>query len=209
MQVVTDKITNPLPLPVRTELLSRCGDGFYEVVMKFCYKCDIDKPVEEFSNNKSTKDGLQSECKACVKVYRKKNRERDCLNKKLWNEANKNHVANQRKLYLELNREQISKRKTQWRKDNESAIKQYRMNRREIAKISLFKWKKTNGHKIRAHSAFNRALKMGHIEKSPCYICDDPKSQGHHEDYSKPLEVVWLCALHHKRRHMEIEEEVK
>jgi hypothetical protein len=28
--------------------------------------------------------------------------------------------------------------------------------------------------------------------------------QAHHEDYSRPLDVVWLCPTHHKARHREM-----
>lgn len=51
----------------------------------------------------------------------------------------------------------------------------------------------------------NYAVKIGKVTKSPCVICGDEKSQGHHEDYSKPLEVIWLCRKHHIERHKEID----
>jgi hypothetical protein len=35
--------------------------------MKYCYKCKIIKNIEDFNKNKSTKDGLQKECKKCNK----------------------------------------------------------------------------------------------------------------------------------------------
>lgn len=40
---------------------------------------------------------------------------------------------------------------------------------------------------------------------APCEVCGDVNSQGHHEDYSRPLEVMWLCQKHHSARHMEME----
>jgi len=36
-------------------------------------------------------------------------------------------------------------------------------------------------------------LRRGKIEKSPCLKCGKSDSQMHHEDYSKPLSVEWLC----------------
>jgi len=41
------------------------------------------------------------------------------------------------------------------------------------------------------------AIKNGLIKRTPCVICGDIKSEAHHEDYSKPLEVVFLCRKHH------------
>lgn len=33
--------------------------------MKRCYKCQLDKSIEEFSKNKTRSDGLQASCKTC------------------------------------------------------------------------------------------------------------------------------------------------
>lgn len=47
----------------------------------------------------------------------------------------------------------------------------------------------------------NVAQKRGQIVKKPCEKCGDPESEKHHEDYSKPLEVRWLCARCHRVEH--------
>jgi hypothetical protein len=52
-----------------------------------------------------------------------------------------------------------------------------------------------------ARKKLGRAVKAGEIKRMPCIVCGDKKSQGHHPDYSKPLEVVWLCKRHHLRLH--------
>lgn len=41
------------------------------------------------------------------------------------------------------------------------------------------------------------AMRAGKIIRMPCVICGEVKSEAHHEDYSKPLEVIWLCRKHH------------
>ena len=56
----------------------------------------------------------------------------------------------------------------------------------------------------RAISLVLSAIKYGRLTRMPCVICGDVRSHGHHEDYSKPLEVVWLCAHHHQQRHAEL-----
>ncbi len=40
------------------------------------------------------------------------------------------------------------------------------------------------------------AIKTGVLIKQPCERCGN-KAQAHHEDYSKPLLVKWLCPKHH------------
>lgn len=55
--------------------------------------------------------------------------------------------------------------------------------------------------KYKARYTTKHAIKSGLIEKRPCEICNDVKSECHHPDYSKPLEVRWLCKKHHMELH--------
>jgi hypothetical protein len=61
--------------------------------------------------------------------------------------------------------------------------------------------------KRKARSAVNRAIELGELRREPCEVCGNPKSIGHHEDYTKPLEVDWLCQKHHGARHAAIRAE--
>lgn len=58
-------------------------------------------------------------------------------------------------------------------------------------------------HRARATLAYHK--RMGHIEQRPCEVCGEERSQAHHDDYSKPLEVRWLCHLHHAQLHARAE----
>ena len=40
-----------------------------EIVLKYCYGCNQDKPLDDFSNCRATKDGKQVYCKMCRKIY--------------------------------------------------------------------------------------------------------------------------------------------
>lgn len=53
-----------------------------------------------------------------------------------------------------------------------------------------------------ARSFANRAIKDGLLERQPCEICGNPKSDAHHDDYDKPLEVRWLCRRDHAKWHI-------
>lgn len=52
-----------------------------------------------------------------------------------------------------------------------------------------------------AHTAVGNALRDGRLQREPCVFCGTEKVHGHHRDYSKPLEVVWLCPKCHTRLH--------
>jgi hypothetical protein len=41
------------------------------------------------------------------------------------------------------------------------------------------------------------ALKNGSLIKGRCEVCNTDKVEAHHEDYRKPLVVMWLCRKHH------------
>jgi hypothetical protein len=51
-----------------------------------------------------------------------------------------------------------------------------------------------------ARHAVDYALTAGRLKRELCVKCGD-KAQAHHEDYSRPLDVVWLCARHHRELH--------
>jgi hypothetical protein len=62
------------------------------------------------------------------------------------------------------------------------------------------KWRKQFPDRKNAQMKVYRALKNGVLTKEPCFICGE-KSEAHHPDYSRPLDVVWLCAPHHRQAH--------
>ena len=63
------------------------------------------------------------------------------------------------------------------------------------------KWAKANPEKRRAQSAVAYALRVGRLLRGVCEVCGAEKVHAHHDDYSKPLEVRWLCPKHHAANH--------
>ena len=53
--------------------------------------------------------------------------------------------------------------------------------------------------KVKAWSKLHYALRAGKIIKPGlCSICGNTENiQGHHEDYNKPFEVIWVCQKCH------------
>lgn len=82
-----------------------------------------------------------------------------------------------------------SEKSARWRKENPQKV---------VAAIK--KSINKHIHKQRARLAVKEALKDGRIKKLNCF-CGSETSEAHHMDYTKPLEVVWLCRTHHADRH--------
>ena len=73
---------------------------------------------------------------------------------------------------------------------------------------AVYKSIKKLRHKHRARNTLNRAVARGQIQKKPCRICKNEKSEAHHPDYNKPLDVVWFCRPHHASVHRAVDKKV-
>ena len=67
-------------------------------------------------------------------------------------------------------------------------------------------WQAEDARRKRSHCMVRRAVLNGTIERQPCIRCKNEKSVAHHEDYDKPLDVMWLCQPCHAKRHKELKE---
>ncbi len=63
--------------------------------------------------------------------------------------------------------------------------------------------------KIAARSKVLAALRTSTLQRQPCQVCGNEEAEAHHEDYSKPLDVWWLCKTHHAARHREIRDHLR
>lgn len=89
--------------------------------------------------------------------------------------------------------------------DNLSARKKYFKKYHAANREKIRHWSKNKRlrepQKERAHRAVNNALRDGRLGGMPCEVCGASKAEAHHADYSKPLEVRWLCLSHHRELH--------
>lgn len=79
----------------------------------------------------------------------------------------------------------------------------YYQNNKEKIKSARREYAKENYHKNLAREKVRRAVYSGKLTRpSNCSECGkDCMPDAHHEDYSKPLEVIWLCRECHMRLH--------
>lgn len=100
-----------------------------------------------------------------------------------------------KKCQSEYHKKQYQKKKTEYRqKQNE-----YRKTEafRENHKKHRREYYKRNRHKAIARAKLAYEVRMGRIKRGKCW-CGETKVEAHHEDYNKPLEVMWLCRKHHR-----------
>lgn len=177
--------------------------------MKKCSKCGIEKNEDEFA--KTNKSKIGSYCKECANAYYRKkyNKQKEherYLRKKAknpvrWNEMSRICTIKLRKKnrekYLEVARKSAKKHRARFKRTPEQLIKE---------RIYCRKWKEENKEKTKTHYLVLKALKDGFLIKpNQCEHCRQERElHGHHEDYNKPYEVIWLCRECHGIRHRSV-----
>ena len=138
---------------------------------KTCTKCKEEKPVSEFHKRRDTKGGFKSWCKVCRRPASIKN--------------NKDRYWRMRDEYLRKNKEYAQ-------------TERGRRSRRERAARSRI----NNEKQCKARRALFGEIRAGRMDRLPCEVCGTEENiHGHHTDYNKPLDVMWLCRAHHQEWH--------
>ena len=141
---------------------------------KACFKCGQVLPLSFFYKHKQMADGHLGKCKECTKKDSIKCRNNNIEYYRLFDRKRGNRMtAEQRKVQNKKNRN------------------------KPIA------WRKKYPERYFAHNELNKALKRGDIVKpDKCIGClEVSRLHGHHDDYSKPLDVLWMCIQHHRDLH--------
>lgn len=150
-------------------------------MQKKCKRCGVVLPIAYFYAHPMTRDRLSQNCKQCSCGIVRSARARNTDYYKAFDVARATNKtrAQQRKEYAHSpqGKEGIRKRGAKWRKNNKE--------------------------KKRCHTIVRAAVRAGKLIKGNCVLCG--KKLGvcaHHEDYTKPLQVVWLCYKHHNDYHL-------
>jgi hypothetical protein len=137
-----------------------------------CNVCEKEKDASEFYKGNKTR------CKECVKEsankYRQENLERVRAYDRL--RGSMPHRVAARREYQET---------------EAYAESHMRANR---------KYLEAHPERNKARTAVGNAVRDGKLARLPCLICGSA-AEAHHPDYSRPLDVVWLCPRHHKQAH--------
>lgn len=196
--------------------------------MKECSKCKETKDLDCFSPHPTGKFGKQSRCKKCFaksaqekrdnnpgyaaqvqKKYREKNPEKiKAYNKSIWLDPIKKEKS---KAVLKEWKLKNPNHYRKWYWTNEEARqkkieshKKWLEKNKDYAKKNLLIQKERYPEKHRARYLLRKSVYEGKtIKPQNCEYCMkiEKRIEGHHEDYSKPLCVVWLCVSCHKSLH--------
>ena len=62
--------------------------------------------------------------------------------------------------------------------------------------------------KTKAVNDLNHAISAGKVVRQPCEVCGAFPAHAHHNDYSKPLDILWLCQDCHNELHGKFKKQV-
>lgn len=141
---------------------------------KICFKCGTPKELAEFYKHSRMADGHLNKCIECTKKDVRRHRDTNL-------DAVQAYDRERGKLphRLKANRDR------------------QRVNP-EPHKKALIRWTEKHPERKKAANAVSNAVRDGRLTKKPCEVCGATKVEAHHDDYTKPLEVRWLCNSHHK-----------
>ena len=202
--------------------------------MKVCTQCEIQKESLEFPKRLANKDGLYSWCKECcrkktrehaiknpekVKASIEKRKDKQLASARLYKKLNKDRLVAKQKIYYQANRDMLCEKAKKYGKNKSPEQKQ---ERREY----YLKWKESDSGKqylkenwkerkkkyrkhYKASEKVKDAIKAGKLVRpETCSICNEKgRIEGHHADYDKPLEVIWVCKKCHTMIHKNLKKE--
>lgn len=196
--------------------------------MKVCTQCKIEKDTIEFPKRKSNKDGLYSWCKECcrkktkehalknpeaVKASKEKRKERSLETARIYKKLHKERLKKRWKQYYEINADELKRKAREYSKnltdDQKKARREYYLKWKETETgknyvKTIWKEKKSKYNKhYKAGQKVQDAIRSGKLIRPDfCSICKyNGQIEGHHIDYDKPLEVIWVCRKCHTMIH--------
>lgn len=146
---------------------------------KTCFKCESKKPMDAFYRHPQIADGRLNKCKECAK--------RDVRHNYKSNVGHYQQYEQVRAKNPDRVRARDLYQKSEKGKDA--------MKRGRAAYAAR------SPEKRAAHVAVGNAVRDGRLTKAPCEQCGSVASEAHHDDYSAPLSVRWLCHQHHVEHH--------
>jgi hypothetical protein len=162
---------------------------------KTCSRCKTSKPLPDFPRARNSPDGFGYWCRQCC-AERWRERIADPSVVVADRERQRQHIAEKRKDPAWVARKRKILRK-------HVAANREAVNERQRLYAAGRQAKRLWTARDRARAALKRAVRQGKIVRpTACSACPSTiRIQAHHADYSRPLDVRWLCSLCHGKEH--------
>jgi ribosomal protein S27AE len=155
---------------------------------KTCTKCGLEKLLDAFQPNPNGRYGRKSTCRECnLKATRE------------WRQTNRDKVRAQKRRFWTRHKDRLNEvRRDPAQREHQNALRReaYRQDpRRVLSQVDP----------VKRYARFRvwQAVNSGQLVRGDCVFCGASNAQAHHEDYSKPLEVTWMCPRCHSAYHRE------
>lgn len=165
---------------------------------KECSVCHEIKEVKNFGVRNDRPCGYQSSCNDCkakkARYYRasKKGFIKTRENERRYLKTEKGKITYLKKLDNRRKSEKAKETKLKYNQTEKA---------KELNKLRKRRYREKNKLKEKCRSEFLKAIARKEIKRGRCIKCGKINAEGHHEDYSKPFDVIWLCKKHHTEHH--------
>jgi len=139
-------------------------------MIKYCYRCQQEKPLDAFTKNKSKKDGFATECKTCKKLL-----------DKIYFEKNAEKIKGSVAKYRQLNKEK-----------SKQAIKTAKAKKQEKYNALKVKYKTSKLNAIPRWADLEKILCL----YSVAAMLNKYGTEKYHVDHLIPLNSKLVCGLH-------------
>ena len=102
--------------------------------------------------------------------------------------------------YRLTHKKELAIKQLEWRKNHPGCHKRWNNKRKEKRRLYRQRVRNRDRKKNLARWKVTHEIRKGLLRRAPCF-CGSLKSQAHHDDYSKPLDILWLCQKHHALLH--------
>jgi DNA polymerase III delta prime subunit len=170
------------------------------IVTKECIVCGEKKPLYQFPTYKTRKGDTAylNRCKGCSSLYKKKhyqqNKDSYLLRSKSQREKNPESYKEYMKQYYKEHSKELGVKSKEYADNHRKEINAYHSIHRKLPE---------NRIKEDARKMVQLALQFGIlIRPEVCEHCGkECFCEAHHRDYTKPLDVDWLCKQCHENEH--------
>jgi len=201
MLTITSQLGSRIPAEVPAS-----GHRFYSTGMRYpswsptmrtktCTKCRAEYPAtaEFFPPNKRHRDGFTSYCRKCNRAQTR-----------AWTAANFERHKKTSKDWAKKNPEKIVAASIRYHIAHPEVQQQWRAAHPQCIPAAVAKWKARHPEAVKAHDIAKCAVRSGRLMRpTNCEHCGKPsrKLHKHHKDYTRPLDVIFVCPHCHKAIH--------